>query len=56
MSKGEQYRQIAAECHDRGERAHDHEDRLEWSHLAEQWLDLARQAEPVEEPRAVLIG
>jgi hypothetical protein len=26
MSKGEQYRQIAAECHDRGERAHDHED------------------------------
>ena len=46
MSKVEQYRQIAAECQDRAERAHDHDDQLEWNQLAEQWLDLARQAEP----------
>jgi len=50
MNKAEQYRQIAAECQDRAERAHDHDDQLEWNHLAEQWLDLAQQAEPDDQP------
>jgi hypothetical protein len=50
MSKAEQYRQIAAECQVRATRAQDHDDQQEWSHLAEQWRDLARQVEPDEEP------
>jgi hypothetical protein len=50
MNKAEQYRQIAAECQDRAERANDHDDQLQWNHLAGQWLDLARQADPDEEP------
>ena len=50
MSKAEQYRQIAAECQVRAARAYDHDDQEEWNNLAEQWRDLARGAEPDEEP------
>jgi hypothetical protein len=50
MSKVDQYRQIAAECHERAERAHDPDDQREWNHLAEQWLDLARHAADEEPP------
>jgi len=50
MSKAEQYLQIAEECQVRAARAQDYDDQEEWSHLAEQWRDLARQVEPDEEP------